>query len=221
MWQARWRWNTTRALAILRQRSGKRVPPPLQRMKADDLMAAVFPVLVACQENLTGPIELPDHPLTRQTMDDCLHEAMDIEGLKEVLERVERGEIRYHARDTTEPSPFAHEMLNSKPYTYLDDAPLEERRARAVTLRRTLPESARDLGVLDPDAIERVVDEAQPQPRDPEEVHDVAARADRAASAGCGQRVAGLVRRARRPAPRRRCRTADGDRCGSPPRTCR
>jgi ATP-dependent Lhr-like helicase len=171
-WQARWRWNSTRALAVLRQRNGKRVPPPLQRMKADDLMSAVFPVLVACQENLQGPIELPDHPLTRQTMHDCLTEAMDVEGLEDVLDRIEAGEITLHARDTTEPSPFSHEMINSKPYTYLDDAPLEERRARAVVLRRSLPKSGRDLGILDPDAIEIVVDEAQPQPRDPEEVHD-------------------------------------------------
>ncbi len=172
MWQARWRWNTTRSFAVLRQRNGKRVPPPLQRMKADDLMAAVFPRLVACQENVTGAIELPDHPLVRQTMHDCLTEAMDIDGLREVLSRVESGEIKFHARDTTEPSPFAHEMVNSKPYTFLDDAPLEERRARAVVLRRTLPQSGRDLGILDPDAIELVVSEAQPQPRDPEEVHD-------------------------------------------------
>jgi ATP-dependent Lhr-like helicase len=172
VWQARWRWNTTRSLAILRQRNGKRVPPPLQRMKADDLMAAVFPRLVACQENVTGAIELPDHPLIRQSMHDCLYEAMDLDGLRDVLDRVERGEITFHAKDTTEPSPFAHEMVNSKPYTYLDDAPLEERRARAVQLRRTLPKSGRDLGILDPDAIELVVGEAQPQPRDPEEVHD-------------------------------------------------
>ncbi|MEX0683539.1 MAG: DEAD/DEAH box helicase [Dehalococcoidia bacterium] len=172
VWQSRWRWNTTRSLAVLRQRNGKRVPSPLQRMKSADLMAAVFPVLVACQENLVGAIELPDHPLTRQSMHDCLTEAMDIEGLRDVLERIERGEIKFHARDTTEPSPFSHEMLNSKPYTYLDDAPLEERRARAVTLRRSLPQSGRDLGILDPDAIAVVVDEAQPQPRDPEEVHD-------------------------------------------------
>ncbi len=172
MFGARWRWNATRALAILRQRQGKRVPPPIQRMRADDLMAAVFPRLVSCQENMTGPIEIPDHPLVRQTVRDCLHEAMDIDGLLEVLERVERGEIKFHARDTTEPSPFSHEMLNSKPYTYLDDAPLEERRARAVILRRTLPESARDLGLLDSEAIERVREEAWPQPRDAEELHD-------------------------------------------------
>jgi ATP-dependent Lhr-like helicase len=172
VWQSRWRWNTTRALAVLRQRNGKRVPPPLQRMKADDLMAAVFPVLVACQENLSGPIELPDHPLTRQSMHDCLTEAMDIEGLGEVMDRIERGEIQFHARDTTEPSPFAHEMINSPVYSFLDDAPLEERRARSVVLRRSLPKSGRDLGILDPDAIELVVGEAQPQPRDAEEVHD-------------------------------------------------
>jgi ATP-dependent Lhr-like helicase len=172
MFGARWRWNATRSLAVLRQRTGKRVPPPLQRMRSDDLLAAVFPAQVACQENVTGPIPLPDHPLVRQTVRDCLHEAMDLEGLRQVLERVERGEIRTHAKDTTEPSPFAHEMLNSKPYTYLDDAPLEERRARAVTLRRVLPEQSRDLGQLDVDAIDRVREEAWPQPRDAEEVHD-------------------------------------------------
>jgi ATP-dependent Lhr-like helicase len=172
VWQSRWRWNTTRALAVLRQRNGKRVPPPLQRMRADDLMAAVFPVLVACQENLSGPIELPDHPLTRQSMHDCLTEAMDIQGLGEIMDRIERGEIQFHARDTTEPSPFAHEMINSPVYSFLDDAPLEERRARSVVLRRSLPKSGRDLGILDPDAIELVVSEAQPQPCDAEEVHD-------------------------------------------------
>ncbi len=172
MFGARWRWNGNRALAILRQRGGKRIPPPLQRMKSDDLLAAVFPAQVACQENVTGPIELPDHPLVRQTVHDCLHEAMDIDGLRDVLQRVERGEIRVHGRDTVEPSPFSHEMINSKPYTYLDDAPLEERRARAITLRRALPESSRDLGQLDWEAIERVREETWPAPRDPEELHD-------------------------------------------------
>jgi ATP-dependent Lhr-like helicase len=172
LWGTRWRWNATRALAIQRQRMGKKVPPPIQRMRSDDLLAAVFPAQVGCQENVTGPLEVPDHPLTRQTVRDCMYEAMDIDGLVGVLERIERGEINLHAKDTTEPSPFAHEMLTSKPYTYLDDAPLEERRARAVTLRRTLPESARDLGTLDPEAIERVRDEAWPDPRDVEEIHD-------------------------------------------------
>ncbi|MCC7143568.1 MAG: hypothetical protein IT349_15825, partial [Candidatus Eisenbacteria bacterium] len=173
MFGVRWRWNASRALALLRQKHGKRVPPPIQRMRADDLMAAVFPRLAACQENVTGPIELPDHPLVRQTVHDCLHEAMDVEGLRQVLQRIEAGEIRMHARDTAEPSPFAHEMLSSKPWSYLDDAPLEERRARAVQLRRTLPEDARDLGALDPEAIAAVEWEARPEPRNPEEMHEL------------------------------------------------
>jgi ATP-dependent helicase Lhr and Lhr-like helicase len=137
------------------------------------LLAAVFPAQVACQENATGPLEVPDHPLVRQTVRDCLFEAMDAERLRGILERIESGAIRLHARDTTEPSPFSHEVLNAKPYAYLDDAPLEERRARAISLRRTLPEHQRDLGALDPDAIARVVAEASPQPRDADELHDV------------------------------------------------
>ena len=173
MFGARWRWNATRALAILRSENGKRVQPFLQRMRAEDLLAAVFPAQVACQENATGPIEIPDHPLVNQTMRDCLTEAMDAEGLRGVLERIERGEIRLHARDTTEPSPFSHEVLNAKPYAFLDDAPLEERRARAISLRRTLPEHQRDLGALDPEAIARVVADAKPAPRDANELHDV------------------------------------------------
>ncbi len=173
MWGTRWRWNTTRALQILRNNAGKQVPPPIQRMRADDLLAAVFPEQVGCQENISGPIELPDHPMIRQTVVDCLNEAMDIERLHGVLQRIEAGEIRLHARDTTEPSPFAHELLNGKPYTFLDDAPLEERRTRAVSMRRTLPENQRDLGVLDLAAIERVQDEARPEPRDADELHDL------------------------------------------------
>jgi ATP-dependent helicase Lhr and Lhr-like helicase len=172
LFPTRWRWNTTRALAVSRQRGGKRVPPFIQRMRADDLMASVFPEQVGCQENISGPLDMPDHPLLRQTMQDCLQEAMDLDGLEQILERIEAGQIRLHARDTTEPSPMAHEIVTGRPYTYLDDAPIEERRTRAVTLRRGLPESARDLGTLDPDAIARVADEAWPAPRDAEEVHD-------------------------------------------------
>jgi len=168
----RWRWDASRALAVLRRQASRKVPPNLQRMRADDLLAAVFPAQVGCQENVTGPLVLPDHPLIRQTMADCLHEAMDLDGFVKVLQRIEGGEIQLHARDTVEPSPMAHEILNGKPYTYLDDAPLEERRTRAVTLRRTLPENARDLGALDGDAIARVCEEAWPVPRDAEEVHD-------------------------------------------------
>ncbi len=168
----RWRWNATRALAVPRRRGGKRVAPWVQRMRADDLLASVFPDVVGCQENVTGALELPDHVLIRQTMRDCLREVMDVDGARALLERVEAGAIRLHARDTTEPSPMAHEIVAGRPFTYLDDAPLEERRARAVQLRRTLPEHQRDLGALDPGAIERVRDQAWPDPRDAEEVHD-------------------------------------------------
>ncbi len=171
MFEARWRWNASRGIAVLRYERGKKVPPFLQRMRADDLLAAVFPQQVACQENATGPISIPDHPLVVQTMRDCLFEAMDSKRLHAILERMESGEIRLHARDTTEPSPFSHEVLNAKPYAYLDDAPLEERRARAVSLRRTLPEHQRDLGRLDAAAIARVVLEARPEPRDANELH--------------------------------------------------
>ncbi len=173
MFGARWRWNATRALAVLRQQAGKKVPAPIQRMRSDDLLAAVFPEQVGCQENLTGPLPIPDHPLIRQTVDDCLFEAMDFARLYTVIERMERGEITLHARDTTEPSPFAHEILNAKPYAFLDDAPLEERRTQAVSMRRTLPESQRNLGALDAAAIDRVRDDARPEPRDPDELHDV------------------------------------------------
>ena len=167
MFGTRWRWNASRALAVLRFDRGKKVPPFLQRMRADDLLAAVFPAQVACQDNAPGgPIEVPDQPIVRQTVRDCLSEAMDVERLRDVLQRIERGEIRLHARDTTEPSPFSHEVLNAKPYAFLDDAPLEERRARALSLRRTLPEHQRDLGALDEAAIARVVEEARPQPRE-------------------------------------------------------
>ena len=171
-WGTRWRWNVTRALAVERQRGGKRVPPQLQRMRADDLLAAVFPAQVGCQENLTGPLDYPDHPLVRQSREDCLREWMDTDGLVATLARIEAGAIRLHARDTVEPSPMAHEIINGKPYTFLDDAPLEERRTRAVMLRHALPSDARDLSALDPAAIARVREEAWPVPRDAEEVHD-------------------------------------------------
>jgi ATP-dependent helicase Lhr and Lhr-like helicase len=172
MFGARWRWNATRALAVLRHSHGKKVPPFIQRMRSDDLLAAVFPAQIACQENQTGPREIPDHPLVTQTVNDCLFEAMDLDRLRGLLERIEAGALRLHARDTTEPSPFAHEVLNAKPYAYLDDAPLEERRTRALSLRRTLPEHQRDLGALDSAAIARVVAEAAPDPRDADELHD-------------------------------------------------
>jgi len=174
MFAARWRWNLNRALAVLRMRGGRKNPPAIQRMESDDLMAAVFPTLAACQENVApGPMEIPDHPLVRQTLDDCLHEAMDVDGLRELLAEIESGRVHVVTRDTVEPSVLAHEILNGRPFTYLDDAPLEERRSRAVQLRRGLPVEARDLGRLDPSAIERVREEVQPDPRDADELHDL------------------------------------------------
>ncbi|MBV8301468.1 MAG: hypothetical protein JOY68_06060 [Candidatus Dormibacteraeota bacterium] len=174
MFQVRWRWNLNRSLAVLRFKRGRKNPAPIQRMESDDILAAVFPKLVACQnENPTGPIEIPDHPLVEQTMYDCLHEAMDVDGLRELVERMEQGAVRITCRDTTEPSVLAHEIVNGQPYTFLDDAPLEERRSRAVQLRRGLPVDARDLGRLDVAAIDRVRDEAAPQPRDIDELHDL------------------------------------------------
>ncbi len=173
MFGARWKWNAGRALAVLRFAGGRRVPPPLQRMRADDLLAAVFPDQVACAENLVGEPRIPDHPLVNETIANCLHEAMDIRGLIRILERMEDGSLKTVAIDTPEPSPFSHEILNSNPYAYLDDAPLEERRTRAVQLRRTLsPEDAKAIGALDPAAIAQAADEAWPVVRDADELHD-------------------------------------------------
>ncbi len=174
MFAARWRWNLNRSLAVLRMRGGRRNPPAIQRMESDDLMAAVFPTLAACQENVApGPMDIPDQPLVRQTLEDCLREAMDVDGLRGLLARIESGAVQVVTRDTVEPCVLAHEILNGRPFTYLDDAPLEERRSRAVRLRRGLPVEARDLGRLDPDAIERVREEARPDPRDADELHDL------------------------------------------------
>ncbi|MDB4965111.1 MAG: associated domain protein [Myxococcales bacterium] len=173
MWETRWRWNATRALAVLRFSNGKRTPPPLLRMRAADLMAAVFPEAVGCQDNHGGQMRedtaLPDHPLVLETRRDCLQEAMDADGLRLLLERMGRGELTCVARDTVAPSPWAHAILNAMPYTFLDDAPLEERRSRAVKTGRTKG----DLGIVDGAAIRAVLDEAQPDPRDPDELHDL------------------------------------------------
>ena len=173
MFGTRWRWNATRTLAVLRHSGGRRVPPPLQRMRSDDLLAAVFPAQVQCQDNaLPGPIEVPDHPLVFETVRDCLTEATELEGLKRVLAGIEREEIEVYARDTVQPSVFAHQILNAMPYAFLDDAPLEERRARAVSLRRALSEDARDLGSLDAQAIREESENAWPRIRDVSELHD-------------------------------------------------
>lgn len=171
MFGARWRWNASRALTILRFRGGTKVPPPIQRMRAEDLLASVFPDQVACAENLTGPIRIPDHPLVNETISNCLREAMDIDGLKRVLEGLESGAIRRVAVENAKPSVFSHEILNANPYAFLDDAPLEERRARAVQLRSTSRTDVAN-GILDPAAIAQVSREVWPEPRDADEVHD-------------------------------------------------
>jgi ATP-dependent helicase Lhr and Lhr-like helicase len=169
----RWRWNASRALAIPRQRGGQRVPAPLQRQYAEDLVAVVFPDQLACLENIQGEREIPDHPLVEQTLRDCLTEAMDVEGLEALLRRMEAGELELVARDVVEPSPLAHEILKAQPYAFLDDAPLEERRTQAVSLRRWLdPETASDLGALDAAAIDRVREEAWPVADIGDELHD-------------------------------------------------
>ena len=169
----RWRWDASRSLALQRVRGGKRVPLPIQRIQSDDLLASVFPDAAACQENIEGDVQIPDHPLIREVMKDVLTEAMDLDGLKGVLRGLAAGTIDTAAVDTAVPSPFSHEILNASPFAYLDDAPLEERRARAVQMRRILPNAtSAELGGLDPEAIEEVVTQAWPDVRDADELHD-------------------------------------------------
>ncbi|MCU1493950.1 MAG: associated domain protein [Acidimicrobiaceae bacterium] len=170
---SRWRWNLSRSLVSPRFRGSRHLPPAIQRMEADDLMAAIFPGLAACQENATGPVVIPDHPIVRQTLDDCCTEAMDLTGLIALVSQIRSGEVRTHCIDTSEPSILSHEILNGRPFTYLDDAPLEERRTRAVPLRRGVPIEARDLTTLDPAAVEEVRLEVEPAPRNADELHDI------------------------------------------------
>jgi ATP-dependent helicase Lhr and Lhr-like helicase len=173
MFPVRWRWSATIALALPRFRNGKKVPAPLARMAAEDLLTAIFPDQVACAENLPGELEIPDHPLVRQAIRDCLEEAMDIQGFERLLRALEAGHIQVIARDLTEPSPLALEVLSARPYAYLDDAPLEERRTQAVMSRRWMdPQSAADIGKLDPEAIARVRAEAWPDAGSADELHD-------------------------------------------------
>ncbi|MCY3951695.1 MAG: DEAD/DEAH box helicase, partial [bacterium] len=169
----RWRWNLNRALTVLRFKGGKRNPPPIQRMEADDVMAATFPGLAACQDNNPGPVPIPDHLLVRQTLHDALHEATDIDGLVALLEALRAGDVAIEFRDTPEPSPLSHEILGGRPFTFLDEAPLEERRTRAVRLPRGLPVDLSEIGALHPDAIARTCAEVAPEVRDPDELHDL------------------------------------------------
>jgi ATP-dependent Lhr-like helicase len=174
IFKARWRWDAGRSLQLLRFQNGKRIAPQIQRTRSDDLLASVFPQVAACQENIEGDIEIPDHPLIREVMKDVLGEAMDLDGLKQLLLSMQSGAVQCLAVDTTTPSQFAHELLNASPYAYLDDAPLEERRARAVTMRGTVPDSVLgEAGRLDPAAIAAVREEIWPDVRDEHEFHDL------------------------------------------------
>src|SRR5207247_2810794 len=173
MFTIRWRWNATRSLAVPRFRGGAKIAAPLQRMESENLLAAVFPDQLACLEEIVGDREIPDHPLVKQTIDECLTEAMDIEGLAGVLRKIEHGQIRCIARDLPEPSPLASEILNARPYAFLDNAPLEERRTQAVYTRRASERNGSDgLGVLDAAAIEKVEKEAWPEATNADELHD-------------------------------------------------
>ncbi len=175
MFLSRWRWNLNRSLMVLRFRGGRKNPPPIQRMEADDLMAAVFPQAAACQENITGPIEIPDHVLVRQTIADTLNEALDIDGVRDLLVRMESGEVEVHCCDTTEASVLAHEILTARPYAFLDDEELQNRRTNAVSLRRGLSVDLASIGALDSTAIERVHGEITPDPASPDDLHDLLA----------------------------------------------
>jgi ATP-dependent helicase Lhr and Lhr-like helicase len=173
MFEIRWRWNATRSLAVLRRRGDKKVPPHLIKMRSADLLSVVFPQAQACLENIPGDREIPDHPLVFETIRDCLVEAMDSHGFTELMGKLERGEIAVLGRDTVEPSPLSHELLNANPYAFLDDAPLEERRTRAVSLRRGLPVDVAEASpALDPAAISAAIAESMPTVRDADELHD-------------------------------------------------
>jgi ATP-dependent Lhr-like helicase len=175
MFLARWRWNLNRSLMVLRFRGGRKNPPPIQRMESDDLMAAVFPQAAACQENASGPIEIPDHVLVRQTIGDTLHEALDIDGVRALLENMESGAVAVHLVDTTEPSVLSHEIITARPYAFLDDEELQNRRTNAVTLRRGLAVDLTSIGALDPGAIDQVHAEITPEPTSGDDLHDLLA----------------------------------------------
>ncbi len=173
MFGSRWRWNLSRSLVSPRFRGSRHLPPAIQAMEADDLMAAIFPMLAACQENVSGPIVIPDHPIVRQTVADCCTEAMDLARLMTFLEQLRTGEIRAHCVDSVSPSVLSEEILNGRPYTFLDDAPLEERRTRAVQRRRGTEVQVHELGYLDPEIVARIAAQVRPSPRDGDELHDL------------------------------------------------
>jgi ATP-dependent Lhr-like helicase len=173
MFQSRWRWNLNRSLLVLRFRGGRRNPPPIQRMESDDLLAAVFPQAAACQDNIVGPREIPDHVLVRQTIGDTLHEAIDADGVRDLIEGIESGRVRVHCCDTTEASVLAHEIVTARPYAFLDDEEAQNRRTNAVHLRRGLQVDLATVGAIDPAAIDAVHAEVAPAPETPDELHDL------------------------------------------------
>jgi len=173
MFGTRWRWNASTALAVRRTINGKKAPPQFQRSDSEDLLTVVFPDQVACAENLRGERQIPDHPLVKQTLDDCLHDVMDVDGFIKVLERIEAGEIRVVCRDLAAPSPLAHSILNARPYAFLDDGAAEERRTRLVTTHRLMDlETAAAVGNIDAAALERLRSEIAPEPANADELHD-------------------------------------------------
>ncbi len=173
MFLSRWRWNLNRSLLVLRWKGGRKNPPPIQRMEADDVMAALFPLAAACQENVSGPVELPDNVIVRQTMEDTLQEAMDLDGLRELVKRLESGTIEVITVDTTEPSPLCHELLVGKAFTFLDDAEAIDRRSRAVPLKRGLPVDLSEIGTISHEAVATVSDEVIPDPRNADELYEL------------------------------------------------
>ena len=174
IFKTRWRWDASRSLQLLRFQKGRKIAPQIQRIRSDDLLASVFPQAAACFENIEGDIQIPDHPLVQEVMRDVLQEAMDLDGLKAVIEAMHDGRIRCVAVDTTTPSAFAHELINAKPYAFLDDAGLEERRTRAVQLRGVLPDSELgEAGRLSQQAIDEIRHEVWPDIRDEHELHDL------------------------------------------------
>ena len=173
MFGTRWRWDAAISLALRRIRNGKRLPAPFQRADSEDLLAVVFPDQLACAENLTGKREVPDHPLVKQTIDDCLHETMDVDGFLALLGKIEDGSVQVECRDLTGPSPLSHAVLGARPYAFLDDGDAEGRRTRSISMDRHLePKDAADLGRLDPEAIARVKAEAWPEIGNHDELHD-------------------------------------------------
>ncbi|NNE06742.1 MAG: DEAD/DEAH box helicase, partial [Xanthomonadales bacterium] len=172
MFEVRWRWNATIALAVQRMRNGQKLPPQWQRNQSEDLIAVVFPDQLACLENIRGAREIPDHPLVHQTIEDCLNDTMDIAGLERLLQSTGAGEIEIHCADLSGPSPMSREIITARPYAFLDDGEAENRRTRAISAEPDDLSHAATLRIISTTAIEQVQAEAWVRPRNPDELHD-------------------------------------------------